>query len=150
MDTATVTRTPQNSRSSILASLSPFALDLYCMDPWESIAERKIREAMAEGAFDNLTGKGQPLDLAENPYEDPSLRMGYRLLRNNGFAPAWMEEAKDLERAIEESVQELVRDRAIAKYREGAAALNRRILAHNLKTPPNWFHMRAHGPEIAT
>ena len=45
------------------------------MDQWEMIAERKIREAMEEGAFENLRGKGRPLDLEENPYEDPSLRM---------------------------------------------------------------------------
>ena len=71
------------------------------MDEWENIAERKIREAMAEGAFENLSGKGKPLDLEENPYEDPSTRMAHRLLRNNGFAPAWVEEAKDLQRAID-------------------------------------------------
>ena len=119
------------------------------MDRWETIAERKIREAMAEGAFENLRGKGRPIDLEENPYEDPSLRMAHRLLRNNGFAPVWIEEAKDLQQAIEESEQELVRDRAVAKYRERAAALNRRILAHNLKTPSDAFHMRAIDPEIA-
>jgi len=68
------------------------------MDEWEIIAERKIREAMAEGAFDNLEGKGRPLDLSEDHYQDPSLRMAHRLLRNNGFAPAWIEEAKDLDR----------------------------------------------------
>ena len=140
MDIATVTRTPQNSRSSILASLSPFALDLYYMDSWQSIAERKIREAMADGAFDNLTGKGQPLDLAENPYEDPSLRMGYRLLRNNGFAPAWMEEAKDLEREIEQAPRELG-GRGDA-FRARIAEIIRRILEHNLKTPSVLFHMR--------
>src|SRR5882724_8638944 len=105
------------------------------MDRWQNIAERKIREAMAEGAFENLRGKGRPLDLEENPYEDPSLRMAHRLLRNNGFAPAWMEEAKDLERAIEDSERELIRTRAVAEYRERTSALNRRILAHNLKTP---------------
>jgi hypothetical protein len=59
------------------------------VDDWHFIAERKIREAMQEGAFDRLEGKGEPLDLSENPYEDPSLRMAHRLLKNNGFAPAW-------------------------------------------------------------
>ena len=77
------------------------------MDKWEHIAERKIREAMAEGAFDNLSGKGRPLNLEEDPYEDPSLRMAHRLLRNNGFAPAWIEEAKDLEHAIEMARRDL-------------------------------------------
>ena len=28
---------------------------------WESFIEQQIREAMEEGAFDNLQGKGQPL-----------------------------------------------------------------------------------------
>jgi hypothetical protein len=35
------------------------------MDKWENIAERKIREAMAEGAFDNL-GDGFRAQIAEN------------------------------------------------------------------------------------
>ncbi len=115
------------------------------MDEWENIAERKIREAMAEGAFDNLEGKGRPLDLSEDPYEDPSLRMAHRLLRNNGFAPAWIEEAKDLERAIDTVRRDLAR--AIAAqapldwFRAQVAEINRRILAHNLKTPSIQFHM---------
>ena len=112
------------------------------MDKWENIAERKIREAMAEGAFDNLKGKGQPLDLEENPYEDPSLRMAHRLLRNNGFAPAWVEEAKDLEQAIETAQQDLGRGLGLAAFRARIAEINRRILAHNLKTPSTLFHMR--------
>ena len=118
------------------------------MDKWENIAERKIREAMAEGAFDNLKGKGQPLDLEENPYEDPSLRMAHRLLRNNGFAPAWVEEAKDLERAIESAREDLARGLAPAAFRARIAEINRRILAHNLKTPSTQFHMRPVDPEV--
>src|ERR1700730_7241454 len=111
------------------------------MDKWESIAERKIREAMAEGAFDNLTGKGRPLNLEENPYEDPSLRMAHRLLRNNGFAPAWVEEAKDLEHAIDAACRELGAKGSPERFREQIAGINRRILAHNLKTPSALFHI---------
>ena len=121
------------------------------MDKWENIAERKIREAMAEGAFDNLKGKGQPLDLEEDPYEDPSMRMAHRLLRNNGFAPAWIEEAKDLEHAIEVTRRDMARaltgrgteerQRIFGRFRGQVAEINRRILAHNLKTPSTQFHM---------
>jgi hypothetical protein len=111
------------------------------VDKWESIAERKIREAMAEGAFDNLTGKGRPLNLEENPYEDPSLRMAHRLLRNNGFAPAWVEEAKDLEQEIDLAWREFAAHGFPERFREQIAAINRRILAHNLKTPSVLFHM---------
>src|SRR6266481_1548090 len=122
------------------------------MDKWENIAERKIREAIAEGAFDNLKGKGEPLDLEEDPYEDPSMRMAHRLLRNNGFAPAWIEEAKDLEHAIEMTRRDLARalarsgteeqQRILDRFRGQIAEINRRILAHNLKTPSTQFHMQ--------
>jgi len=122
------------------------------MDKWENIAERKIREAMAEGAFDNLSGKGRPLNLEEDPYEDPSLRMAHRLLRNNGFAPAWIEEAKDLEQAIEMARRDLARalkgrgseerQRILDGFLGRIAEINRRILDHNLKTPSTQFHMR--------
>ena len=112
------------------------------MDKWETIAERKIREAMAEGSFDNLNGKGRPLNLEEDPDEDPSLRMAHRLLRNNGFAPPWVEEAKDLQREIDAAVKELAARGSANKFREQVAGINRRILIHNLKTPSVGFHMK--------
>ena len=111
------------------------------MDKWENIAERKIREAMAEGAFDNLTGKGRPLNLEENPYEDASLSMAHRLLRNNGFAPAWVEEAKDLEHEIDLAGRQFAVHGSPERFREQIVAINRRIVAHNLKTPSALFHM---------
>ena len=61
------------------------------------ITEKKLREAIENGEFDNLPGKGNPVDLKENPFEDPDLRMVHRLLRNAGFAPAWIEERKDID-----------------------------------------------------
>src|SRR5437868_13591656 len=118
------------------------------MDRWEKIAERKIREAMAEGAFENLRGKGRPLDLEENPFEDPSLRMAHRLLRNNGFAPAWIEEGKDIEAAIARLRADRGQGRIIADdFRRAAAALNRRILDFNLRVPSLAVHKRALDPD---
>jgi hypothetical protein len=101
------------------------------MDVYRLIAERKIREAMAEGAFDHLDGTGEPLSLEENPYEDPAQRMAHRILRNNGFAPAWIQEGKDLDFEI----HRLRADRNAPDYEQRRAALNRRIAAFNLKTP---------------
>jgi len=104
------------------------------MDEWHFIAERKIREAMEEGAFDQLEGAGKPLDLSENPFEDPSDRMAHRLLRNNGFAPAWIEEARE----IEAETRRLRAERKVSTdddFRTRVAALNRRIFAFNLKAP---------------
>ena len=110
------------------------------MDVWQLIAERKILEGMQEGAFDNLEGTGKPLDLSENPFEDPSDRLANRLLKNNGFAPDWIEEAKEIE-------AESRRLRSLGVSTTGdlrirAASLNRRILAFNLKAPAPSLHKR--------
>ena len=99
------------------------------MDVYRLIAERKIREAMDEGAFDNLDGAGEPISLDENPYEDPAQRMAHRILRNNGFAPAWIEESKDIDLEIRRLRAAKTQDP------ERIAALNRRISAFNLTTP---------------
>jgi len=104
------------------------------MDEWHFIAERKIREAMEEGAFEPLDGTGEPLDLNENPFEDPAQRMAHRILRNNGFAPAWIEEGRDIEAEIR------YLKASYPRLDDGERArrvdlLNRRIAAYNLKTP---------------
>jgi hypothetical protein len=113
------------------------------MDPFRLIADRKIQEAMDEGAFENLTGSGQQLPLEDEPFVDPSLRMAHRLLRNNGFAPAWIEEGNDLDATIDR----LRKDRACGRitadeFRRQAIALNRRIFAFNLKAPATSLHKR--------
>jgi DnaJ family protein C protein 28 len=62
------------------------------MDKWEPLIDRIVRESMERGEFDDLAGSGKPIDLSENPFEAPELRTAHRLLRNAGFAPAWIEE----------------------------------------------------------
>ena len=108
------------------------------MDAWHFIAERKIREAMDEGAFDHLEGQGKPLDLSENPFEDPSERMANRLLKNNGLVPGWIEEAKEI--AAESRRLHAQGELTTDDLRSRAATLNRRILAFNLKAPASSLH----------
>lgn len=114
------------------------------MNVWNLIAERKIREAMEEGAFDCLDGKGEPLDLTENPFEDPSLRMAHRLLTNNGFAPAWMEESKDIDAESHRLRGQARNQGSISpeEFRQRVEILNRRIVAFNLKAPLVSLHKR--------
>ena len=114
------------------------------MDKWESIAERKIREAMDAGAFDNLPHKGKPISLDVNPFEDPSLWMAHHLLRGNGFAPPWIEEARDIDQAACPASRwsQSSNATAIAEFRERGAELNRRILTYNLRCPSTQFHKR--------
>src|SRR6185437_5305507 len=65
----------------------------------EAVAERKIKEAMEEGLFDNLPGAGKPLDLTENPFEPPGMAAVNRLLKNNNVLPAWLLLEKEIEAA---------------------------------------------------
>ena len=56
----------------------------------DRLIEQIIERARAEGKFDNLEGRGRPLRLEENPYEDPNWRVAYRVLKNAGFRPDWL------------------------------------------------------------
>jgi DnaJ homologue, subfamily C, member 28, conserved domain len=57
------------------------------MDLLTKIAEARIREAMARGEFDHLTGKGRPLELEDLSRVPENLRAGYILLRSAGVIP---------------------------------------------------------------
>jgi DnaJ-domain-containing protein 1 len=59
--------------------------------------EEQIKKAMAEGAFDNLAGKGKPLDL-EGYFQTPEhLRMCYSILKNGDFVPEEVQTLKEIE-----------------------------------------------------
>lgn len=57
----------------------------------ERLAERKIQEAMQDGAFDNLPGRGQPLPLDDDAAVPEELRTAYKILKNAGFVPPELE-----------------------------------------------------------
>jgi hypothetical protein len=100
------------------------------VDIWNVIAERKIQEAMEEGAFDHLEGTGQPFTEEINPYEDPSERLANRILKNAGITPDWITEGREIDRQVAglDALPSEVRLQRIAE-------LNRRIAMFNLKTP---------------
>lgn len=111
------------------------------MSRWESLVERRIREAMEQGDFDALPGEGKPLDLEVNPYEDPELSMAHRMLKNAGMAPAWIEERRDIDRAVEQARQRLVRGGDRQAFASEVARLNSRILSYNLKVPSGTWNL---------
>ena len=49
--------------------------------------EEQIQESMDRGEFDNLPGKGKPLNLEEDQHVAPELRMAYRILKNANIPP---------------------------------------------------------------
>lgn len=66
------------------------------------LVEERIQSAMEKGAFDNLPGKGRPLQLDFNPYVRPELRLAYKVLADANFAPDWIELDKRVRAAREE------------------------------------------------
>lgn len=107
---------------------------------------------MEAGAFDNLPSKGKPILLDQDAFEDPDLRMAHHLLRVNGFAPPWIEEAREIEhvsRVLRIDLEDARRNHAVTSpswqraldgFRSDARQLNSRILTYNLKSPSPQFH----------
>ncbi|KAJ6969268.1 nucleobase:cation symporter [Populus alba x Populus x berolinensis] len=57
---------------------------------------------MEEGQFENLPGRGKPLNLSTNPHADPAEDTLYRILSKNGCAPEWVELNKEIRCQISE------------------------------------------------
>jgi hypothetical protein len=57
------------------------------MDFFAKLADNRIREAIEAGHFDDLQGKGQPLNLADDSHIPPELRMAYKILKNADCLP---------------------------------------------------------------
>ncbi len=66
-------------------------------DQFEDPVEIKIRQAMSEGAFDNLEGKGKPLDLDKYQKIPEHLRTAYHVIRNAGYIPEEVRLKKEME-----------------------------------------------------
>jgi DnaJ homologue, subfamily C, member 28, conserved domain len=60
------------------------------------IAEARIREAQEDGAFDNLPGKGKPLEIEDLSWVPEELRIGYHVLKNAHVVPPEAELLKDI------------------------------------------------------
>lgn len=74
--------------------------------PFSRLAENRIREALAQGQFDNLPNAGQPLNLDEYFSTPEDLRMAYSILKSSHCVPAEVEllnEVARLERAVAET-----------------------------------------------
>lgn len=71
------------------------------MSSTEDLVEEQIRKAREKGAFNNLEGNGKPLELYENPFEPAELRMTLKILKDNDFAPYWIELGKEIDAALD-------------------------------------------------
>jgi len=61
------------------------------------LIEEKIREAMERGEFDDLPGKGKPLDLDAYFATPEDVRLGYSVLKSAGCLPVEVELQNEIE-----------------------------------------------------
>ncbi len=116
-----------------------------------------IQQAIRAGAFDNLPGKGQPLRLEENPYLDPEWQLAYHLLKENGFAPDFIQQRQAIEQELAAAREALARswawrqqaltegrnsqwvevewEKARVRFSEQIESLNGHIRDYNLQVP---------------
>jgi len=125
---------------------------------WESAIEQQIREAMDRGEFDNLPGRGKPQEFAQ-PHGDPSMEMANKIVRDAGFAPAWLDLEKEIDHLQQEAEKSVLRSwrwretnrgdaiedprwveaewhKARELFEQRLEAINTRILSYNLLLPP--------------
>jgi DnaJ family protein C protein 28 len=124
--------------------------------------EKIIQNAIDSGAFENLRGKGKPLNLQQNPLVAKEWRMAFSMLEQEGFALPWMEDRKEIEKKLQEAQKVLRRTwdwraaklaqgdqsplvesewrKAQARFSELVADLNRRIDHYNSQIPADVFY----------
>ncbi len=63
---------------------------------FDKIADQKIREAMEDGEFDNLPGKGKPLKLENDSHLPQEIRIAHKILKNANCLPPELEIRKEI------------------------------------------------------
>lgn len=63
---------------------------------FQRLAEQRILEAQRRGEFDDLPGKGKPLELEDLRWVPEELRIGYMILKNAHVLPPEAELLKDI------------------------------------------------------
>jgi hypothetical protein len=98
------------------------------MDFFSKLAEKRIREAQENGVFDNLEGKGCPIDLRDYFKLPPEERMGLRLLRNAGMVPVEV----DLKREIDNLKQQCAAESNLRRRSQLKREINEKSVYLNI------------------
>lgn len=60
------------------------------------IAEERIRESIDRGEFDDIAGKGEPLQLEDDSHLPLDIRLSYKILKNADCLPPELELRKEI------------------------------------------------------
>lgn len=64
---------------------------------YEIFIEKQIQKAIAEGKFDNLEGRGIPINLDDYFAAPEDIRVGYSVLKSQKFVPEEVERFKEID-----------------------------------------------------
>lgn len=119
----------------------------------ERLVEDLIQESMARGDFDNLSGKGKPLQKFSGcSYIDPMTHNLNRILIDNGYQPEWILMQKEIKDTIDQLRESIVASRkklgnpmtpseqkqwnqVCEQFQEDIRKLNKRVSDFNLIVP---------------
>ena len=125
--------------------------------------EDHIRKALEEGKFDDLPGKGKPLNLDDNPYADPDWQLAHHMLKSSGFTLPWIAARQEIDAQVETARATLARawewrerslpsgqpyahveaewQRSVKAFEERVEKINKKIFDYNLQTPSEKFQL---------
>ena len=84
---------------------------------FEKIVEALIKEAQAQGKFDNLPGAGEPIDLTEYFNTPEDVRVAQSMLKNAGMVPVEIELLQEIA-VLKESLHSAKDETELAKNRK--------------------------------
>jgi hypothetical protein len=102
---------------------------------FQKSVDEKIEEAIARGEFDNLPGKGKPLDLDAYFATPEHLRMGYSILKSADIIPEEMEllgQIEGLKKSLDSSASPIEKRALRQQLSEKLTNLSMRM-EHNRK-----------------
>lgn len=98
------------------------------MSCFQKIIEQRIKEAQENGKFDNLPGRGEPLELEDDSHIPEDLRLAYKILKNADCLPPELELRKEI-RQMEDMLENIPDEKA--KYRH-IKKINYKIMKLNM------------------
>jgi DnaJ homologue, subfamily C, member 28, conserved domain len=84
---------------------------------FDKIVESIIQEAIARGEFENLPGRGRPIDLTEYFNTPEDMRVAQSMLKNAGMVPVEIELLQEIA-VLKESLNFAKDDAETIKYRK--------------------------------
>jgi DnaJ homolog subfamily C member 28 len=128
-----------------------------------------IQKALEEGKFDDLPGKGKPLNLDDNPYADPDWQLAHHMLKSSGYTLPWIAARQEIDAQVEAARATLARawewrkrslqdnqpyaqvegewQRAVRAFEDQVEKINKKIFDYNLQTPSDKFQLMKLNPQ---